>query len=171
VWDAVIQGDKIQMDNAKIKSTPNKRSKLSIKTKDSFRKYGIKTYNIETNGKDWNKYQFIERKGDPIAILSSRYQILPNEHVIEKADDIEQRLRCQTIVFDDRQWFSKYEVHEHVMASEIKYSSRYIIPNSILFAISQSGESADILEAVSVGKEKNATILSMVNSKICLVLE
>lgn len=54
---------------------------------------------------------------------------------------------------------------EHVMASEIKYSSRYIIPNSILFAISQSGESADILEAVSVGKEKNATILSMVNSK------
>ena len=54
---------------------------------------------------------------------------------------------------------------EHVMASEIKYSSRYIIPNSILFTISQSGESADILEAVSVGKEKNATILSMVNSK------
>jgi len=54
---------------------------------------------------------------------------------------------------------------EHVMASEIKYSSRYIIPNSTLFAISQSGESADVLEAVSVGKEKNATILSMVNSK------
>jgi glucosamine--fructose-6-phosphate aminotransferase (isomerizing) len=54
---------------------------------------------------------------------------------------------------------------EHLMASEIKYSSRYIIPNSTLFAISQSGESADILEAVSVGKEKNATILSMVNSK------
>ena len=35
---------------------------------------------------------------------------------------------------------------EHVMASEMKYSSRYIIPNSTLFAISQSGESADILE-------------------------
>ncbi|MGH1568832.1 MAG: glutamine--fructose-6-phosphate transaminase (isomerizing) [Nitrosopumilus sp.] len=53
---------------------------------------------------------------------------------------------------------------EHVMSSEMKYSSRYIIPNSTLFAISQSGESADVLEAVSVGKEKNATILSMVNS-------
>ena len=54
---------------------------------------------------------------------------------------------------------------EHVMASEMKYSSRYIIPNSTLFAISQSGESADILEAVSIGKKKNAKILSMINSK------
>ncbi len=54
---------------------------------------------------------------------------------------------------------------EHVMASEMKYSSRYIIPNSTLFAISQSGESADILESVAIGKKKNAKILSMVNSK------
>ena len=54
---------------------------------------------------------------------------------------------------------------EHVMASEMKYSSRYIIPNSTLFAISQSGESADVLEAVSIGKKKSAKILSMVNSK------
>lgn len=54
---------------------------------------------------------------------------------------------------------------EHVMASEMKYSSRYILPNSTIFAISQSGESADVLEAVSIGKQKNAKILSMVNSK------
>ncbi len=54
---------------------------------------------------------------------------------------------------------------EHVMASEMKYSSRYIISNSTLFAISQSGESADILESVSIGKKKNVKILSMVNSK------
>ena len=54
---------------------------------------------------------------------------------------------------------------EHVIASEMKYSSRYLIPNSTLFAISQSGESADILEAVSIGKKKNVKILSMINSK------
>ncbi len=54
---------------------------------------------------------------------------------------------------------------EHVMASEMKYSSQYIIPNSTLFAISQSGESADVLEAVSIGKKKNAKILSMINSE------
>jgi len=54
---------------------------------------------------------------------------------------------------------------EHIMASEMKYSSRYILPNSTLFAISQSGESADVLEAVSIGKQRNAKILSIVNSK------
>jgi len=94
-----------------------KRSRLSLKTKETFRKYGIKTYSIEANGKDWNKYQFIERKGNPIAILSSKYQVLPNELVIEKADQIAQKLDAKPFTFDDRQWFSKYEVHEHVLAS------------------------------------------------------
>ena len=54
---------------------------------------------------------------------------------------------------------------EHVMASEMKYSSRYILPNSTILAISQSGESADVLEAISIGKQKNCKILSIVNSK------
>jgi hypothetical protein len=94
-----------------------KRSRLSLKTKETFRKYGIKTYNIEANGKDWNKYQFIERKGNPIAILSSKDQVLPNELVIEKADQIAQKLDAKPFTFDDRNWFSKYEVHEHVLAS------------------------------------------------------
>jgi glucosamine--fructose-6-phosphate aminotransferase (isomerizing) len=54
---------------------------------------------------------------------------------------------------------------EHLMASEAKYSSQYLIPNSTLFAISQSGESADVLEAVSIGKKKNSKIISMINSE------
>ncbi|MDH3764242.1 MAG: glutamine--fructose-6-phosphate transaminase (isomerizing) [Nitrosopumilus sp.] len=54
---------------------------------------------------------------------------------------------------------------EHVMASEMKYASQYFIPYSTLFAISQSGESADVLEAVLIGKKKNAKILSMINSE------
>jgi glucosamine--fructose-6-phosphate aminotransferase (isomerizing) len=54
---------------------------------------------------------------------------------------------------------------EHIMASEMKYSSRYILPNSTILAISQSGESADILESVSIAKQKNSKILSIVNSK------
>ena len=63
--------------------------------------------------------------------------------------------------------FSKFagKKIEHVMASEMKYSSQYFIPNSTLFAISQSGESADVLESVSIGKNKNAKILSMINSE------
>jgi len=63
--------------------------------------------------------------------------------------------------------FSRYagKKAEHLMASEAKYSSQYIVPNSTLFAISQSGESADVLEAVSIGKKKNAKIISMINSE------
>jgi glucosamine--fructose-6-phosphate aminotransferase (isomerizing) len=63
--------------------------------------------------------------------------------------------------------FSRYagKKVEHVMASEAKYSSQYFIPNSTVFAISQSGESADVLEAVSIGKNKNAKIISMINSE------
>jgi len=53
---------------------------------------------------------------------------------------------------------------EHVMASEMKYSSRYIVPGSTILAISQSGESADVLEAINIGKSKNAKIISMINS-------
>ena len=51
------------------------------------------------------------------------------------------------------------------MSSEMKYFSRYIIPNSTILAISQSGESADVLESVSIAKQKNSKILSMVNTK------
>jgi glucosamine--fructose-6-phosphate aminotransferase (isomerizing) len=53
---------------------------------------------------------------------------------------------------------------EHVMASEMKYSSRYIVTGSTILAISQSGESADVLEAINIGKSKNTKIISMVNS-------
>jgi glucosamine--fructose-6-phosphate aminotransferase (isomerizing) len=53
---------------------------------------------------------------------------------------------------------------EHVMASEMKYSSRYILPGSTILAISQSGESADVLEAVAIGKSKNEKIISIINS-------
>ncbi|MCA2003759.1 MAG: DUF945 domain-containing protein, partial [Candidatus Nitrosotenuis sp.] len=46
-----------------------------------------------------------------------KYQVLPNELVIEKADQIAQKLDARPFTFDDRNWFSKYEVHEHVLAS------------------------------------------------------
>ncbi|MDH3766549.1 MAG: isomerizing glutamine--fructose-6-phosphate transaminase, partial [Nitrosopumilus sp.] len=72
-----------------------------------------------------------------------------------------------TIAVIAKYLFSRYagKKAEHLMASEAKYSSQYVVPNSTLFAISQSGESADVLEAVSIGKKKNAKILSMINSE------
>ncbi len=52
---------------------------------------------------------------------------------------------------------------ESIISSELPFSPDSIEKNSTLIAISQSGESADVLEAVKIAKESNAKILSIVN--------
>ena len=59
--------------------------------------------------------------------------------------------------------YAKIKV-EPIMASELPSIPESIESNSILIAISQSGESADVLEAVKVAKNQNAKILSIVNT-------
>jgi glucosamine--fructose-6-phosphate aminotransferase (isomerizing) len=54
---------------------------------------------------------------------------------------------------------------EPIMASEVKYLQNSIkSDNACLIAISQSGESADVLDAVSIFKQKGCQIVSIVNS-------
>ncbi|GKS67775.1 glutamine--fructose-6-phosphate aminotransferase [Nitrosarchaeum sp.] len=53
---------------------------------------------------------------------------------------------------------------EAIMSSEMTYSKNRLRKNSLLIAISQSGESADVLEAVSIAKEKGLKVISVVNS-------
>ena len=62
--------------------------------------------------------------------------------------------------------FSKYAKikSESIIASEMQFSQDSIEPNSILIAISQSGESADVLEAVNIAKKANCKIISIINS-------
>jgi len=59
--------------------------------------------------------------------------------------------------------YAKIKV-EPIISSELPSIPESIEPNSILIAISQSGESADVLEAVRVAKKQNSKILSIVNS-------
>lgn len=54
---------------------------------------------------------------------------------------------------------------EPIISSELPTLPDSIEPNSILIAISQSGESADVLEAVNIAKKSNAKILSIANHK------
>ena len=53
---------------------------------------------------------------------------------------------------------------ESIIASELQFSPESIESNSILIAISQSGESADVLEAVNIAKENECKIISIINS-------
>jgi glucosamine--fructose-6-phosphate aminotransferase (isomerizing) len=52
---------------------------------------------------------------------------------------------------------------EPIISSELPHSPISIESNSILIAISQSGESADVIEAVNIAKKSGAKIISIVN--------
>ena len=49
-------------------------------------------------------------------------------------------------------------------ASEFRYRNPIIYESDIVFVVSQSGETADTLEATKIAKEKRATVLGIVNS-------
>ena len=59
--------------------------------------------------------------------------------------------------------YAKIKV-DTIISSELQFSSDIIEPKSTLIAISQSGESADVLEAVSIAKKEKCKIISIVNS-------
>lgn len=49
------------------------------------------------------------------------------------------------------------------LASEFSNYKDFLIPESLVIAVSQSGETADVLEAVRTAKEKGAKVISIVN--------
>jgi glucosamine--fructose-6-phosphate aminotransferase (isomerizing) len=53
---------------------------------------------------------------------------------------------------------------EPMIASEVQFLPHFLDQDAVLLAISQSGESADILSAVNLAKEDGAEIISIVNS-------
>jgi glucosamine--fructose-6-phosphate aminotransferase (isomerizing) len=59
--------------------------------------------------------------------------------------------------------YAKIKV-DAIISSELQFSSDTIEPNSTLIAISQSGESADVLDAVNIVKKVNCKVISIVNS-------
>lgn len=53
---------------------------------------------------------------------------------------------------------------EAIMASEMQFASESIVKGSVLIAISQSGESADVLNAIRIAKKAGcSTVISIVN--------
>jgi glutamine---fructose-6-phosphate transaminase (isomerizing) len=52
---------------------------------------------------------------------------------------------------------------EPIISSEAQFSPMYLDSHSLLLALSQSGESADVLEAAAIAKERGAAVASIVN--------
>ncbi|MDP2690900.1 MAG: glutamine--fructose-6-phosphate transaminase (isomerizing) [bacterium] len=64
------------------------------------------------------------------------------------------------------EYFFSIVANRHVNfapASEFPIYHHFLIPESLLIVVSQSGETADVLEAMKVAKEKGAKVLSIVN--------
>ena len=56
------------------------------------------------------------------------------------------------------------KVHVNVaLASEFKNYKDFLTPDSLIIAVSQSGETADVLSAVKAAREKNSKVISIVN--------
>lgn len=61
--------------------------------------------------------------------------------------------------------FSKF-AHRHVnfsIGSEFNYNEDYLTPKSLLIAVSQSGETIDIIEPVQTAKQKGSKIVALTN--------
>ncbi len=66
------------------------------------------------------------------------------------------------------EYFFSVVAQKHVNfapASEFTVYHHFLKPESLLIAVSQSGETADVLEAIKVAKSKGAKVLSIVNTQ------
>ncbi|MCK5213634.1 MAG: isomerizing glutamine--fructose-6-phosphate transaminase, partial [Dehalococcoidia bacterium] len=64
-----------------------------------------------------------------------------------------------------------HRMSEVVMASEFGYFSDSVDQDTVVIAVSQSGETADVLHGVELAKKAGATIVSIVNRSSCLLAE
>ncbi|MBI4044474.1 MAG: glutamine--fructose-6-phosphate transaminase (isomerizing) [Candidatus Diapherotrites archaeon] len=65
------------------------------------------------------------------------------------------------------QYFFSKNAHMHVnavLASEFSNFENFIVPETLVVAVSQSGETADVIDAVKTAKKKGAKVLSIVNT-------
>jgi len=120
---------------------------------------------------DYDFFMLKEILEQPQAI---RYALMQDRNLImETAMDI---LRARQIVFTasgtsryaaliGRYVFSRLagKFSDVIMASEFEYFSDSIDKNTVVIAVSQSGETADVIQGVKRAKESGATIFSLVN--------
>ncbi len=130
---------------------------------------------------DW-KWAAATKQGHPFFMLKEILEqpqavrcalIQDRNQIMEMAMDV---LRAKQIVFTacgtsryaaliGRYVFSRVagKFSDVIMASEFEYFSDSIDKNTLVIAVSQSGETADVIQGVKRAKENGATIFSVVN--------
>jgi glucosamine--fructose-6-phosphate aminotransferase (isomerizing) len=140
--------------------TPKKRESVAI------------TWELSEAGKgEYDHYMIKEIKEQPIVIRQALMQ--DTRQLNRMAIDI---LRAHQVIFVacgtsrfaaliGRYVFSKigHTFSDVVMASEFGYFSDSVDKNTLVIAVSQSGETADVMDGVKQAKAKGATVYSIVN--------
>ncbi len=155
---AILSRDKVEFRNIEGKEIQKKVSALDVKNQN---------YDKE----DYEYFMHKEIMEEPQAI---RKAIVQDEKVFTRiAMDI---LRARQVIITacgtsryaalvGRYLFSDVakKFCEVVMASEFQYFSQSVDKNTLVIAISQSGETADVIEGVKRAKANGAQIISIVN--------
>ena len=154
-----------------------------VMTRDSYKIYDFDrrekkrapvtiTWELSEAGKgNYDHYMIKEIKEQPTVI---RQALMQNDRLINRmAIDI---LRSHQVIFVacgtsrhaaliGRYVFSRigHTFSDVVMASEFGYFSDSVDKNTLVIAISQSGETADVMDGVKQAKAKGATVYSIVN--------
>ena len=127
----------------------------------------------------YKDYMLKEIMEQPFSLKQSMLGRIKNENIILGGIDKynNKLLNCKRIIIIGcgTSWHAglviEYFFEKHLKvpveveyASEFRYRNPIIYKDDIVFVISQSGETADTLEATKIAKEKGATVLGIVNS-------
>lgn len=77
---------------------------------DTFPEYGLKTVPVLNNGNDTGR-RFIFRDNEFVADVTSRYNLIPNEKVLEIADEIADELGAEPFCDFDGDWYMELDDH------------------------------------------------------------
>nr|MCR5506239.1 glutamine--fructose-6-phosphate transaminase (isomerizing) [bacterium] len=164
---AVVKKDSVEIENLNGENIPLKIVKMSIET-DAISKMGYKHYML----KEIHEQPSIVRNLLNGRIVDINKQIeLPevkiSKDVLQKLSKV-QIIACGTSLHAGQ--IGKYLIEDFAgISCEVEAASEYIYrknttdKNSLVIAISQSGETADTITAVKQAKEKGAYILVITN--------
>jgi glutamine---fructose-6-phosphate transaminase (isomerizing) len=144
-----------------------------------FKKVSIELQKLEIG--DFDSFMLKEIMEQPNSLSQSmlgRVQTIKNDIVLGGISQYSNKLiNCKRILIIGcgTSWHAGlvaeyfFEKHLNVpveveYASEFRYRNPIIYSNDIVFVISQSGETADTLEATKIAKEKGATVIGIVNA-------
>ena len=127
----------------------------------------------------YESYMLKEIMEQPFSLKQSMLGRIKNENIILGGINkyTNKLLKCKRIIIIGcgTSWHTgliiEYFFEKHLKipveveyASEFRYRNPIIYKDDIVFVISQSGETADTLEATKIAKEKGATVLGIVNA-------